>query len=158
MEWFKTYCTSLIVVVVCASVIMLLAPENEKIRKYVRFVTALCITASILFPIKGILGTEAKIDIPESIDGADVESKYNEVLLSEIKKRISDNITELVKNKFDTETISCEICIEIDGDNVLTLKSIDVEVNTKSKFLCGDIKNEIEKIYQCDVKCETNGG
>ena len=153
MDALKAYCYSLIVITVCSAVVMLIVPEKNGIKKYVRWLTALSVTATLIIPLKDI-GTDIKIDIStESFTTSDDKKSGHELIICAFNNEIKDAVINAVTDRFKL------ICDDVDADisydektNTVSLEIITLSINNRSEFLHSDLKRYLKDLFVCDIE------
>ena len=153
MDGFRTYTLTLVLISVAASLVIILAPQKHDLIRYVRWITSLCITATMLLPLTSIgrdVGFELQFGqnhIPNELDTIDTT---NELISNALKEEIIKNIKLLINNKFNVNVRNCSV--EIDSKEVdnIVVDRIEFSLDTNNKFICSDAVKYIKGVFECD--------
>ena len=154
MIGFRSYAFSLVLISVSSSVVIMLAPERSGLIKYVRWITALCITAALLFPItsagRGIeIGLNNKYS---SVTGDRYDlHETNELIIDSLKDELTKKISSMVKSKFGAEVIECSVTLNCNDIENISVTNISLAISTKSSFLISDVKKYLSKTFETVV-------
>ena len=150
MGFIKNYCYSLTVISVTVSVIMLLAPENTRIIKYVRWITSLCVILVLTVPILK-LGGEITINNFNNGQTKPIYESGQELIINEFKSEISDIVYELINDKFNVG--SSDIKVELNTQDVenISINEISLNLNTNSRFLKADAEKFLKEKFLCEI-------
>lgn len=152
MGSIKHYCFSVILISVSAGIALFITPNNQRIKKYVNLICGLCLLLFIASPVKELLSTD--ISFPEiSIDGEEWsgDDRYEEMVIDDLKNRISEDIAVSVYNRFNVKCDSCSIVIDSTEAEAISIEEITVYTETKSDFLIREIKDFIGSEYSCKI-------
>lgn len=137
----KAYILTIIGATLLSAYASNLAPESW--RKYVRIITGLVLIICILSPIKSLVST----DLFEDFDIAEiggVEGKtQEEIVVSELGKRIEDDIAARMKKEFDLN-VSAEVTISVnEAGEIEGVK----EIRTSGDALTNAAKSRLCEVY-----------
>lgn len=161
MDGFRSYTFSLVLISLSSSVVIMLAPEKAGLMKYVRWITALCITAALLLPITSIgrLAGEKLNSTYENSKKPQYDlTETNNLIISSLENKLSESISSMVANKFEVEVSECNIELDCSDIEYIKLNAISIRVGTKSQFLLSDIEKYLSRELECkvDVKREND--
>lgn len=145
----KAYILTIIGATLLSAYASNLAPESW--RKYVRIITGLVLIICILSPIKSLVSTDLFEDF-DITEFGEVEGKtQEEIVVSELGKRIEDDVAARLKKEFDLN-VSAEVMISVnEAGEIEGIKEIrtsgDVLTNAAKSRLCEvygvtEVKNE----------------
>ena len=134
MSALKSYCYSLIIVSIIATLIILLAPTNSRVIKYLRWISALCVTTVLISPVLN-LSKKTEFILSESEEIIYRQENPNDLILKEFKSKLSDSVKELVSDKFNVDCNSVNIEIISEDIEAISLEKIGLSINTNSVFL-----------------------
>lgn len=145
----KAYILTIIGATLLSAYASNLAPESW--RKYVRIITGLVLIICILSPIKSLVSTDLFEDF-DITEFGEVEGKtQEEIVVSELGKRIEDDVAARLKKEFDLN-VSAEVMISVnEAGEIEGVKEIrtsgDVLTNAAKSRLCEvygvtEVKNE----------------
>ncbi len=156
MEALKGYCYSLIVITVCTTVVMLIAPEKSGLMKYVKWIAALSVTATLIIPLRNI-GGEIKIDLDSEYATTAREQKSGrELILSALSDEIADSVENILYERFELVCKSVKVEINSDETENVSIEKITVYVPTKSRFLISDIRTYLKELYLCEIEVRSS--
>ena len=151
MQHLKEYCYALIIVSLISTLIILLAPTNSKLIKYLRWITALCVTAVLISPILNLSG-DIEFTVFKNGDPSFDYENANDMILKEFSNKLSKSAKELVSEKFNVNCTSVDIEIISDDIEAVVLKKIKVLIDTESSFLKADIKKYLKEKLSCEIE------
>lgn len=150
MVFVKNYCYSLTTIALAVTVIMLMAPENTRIIKYVRWITSLCVILVLIVPILNFSG-EITFNNFKNGQTASVKENVQELIINEFKAEISDIVCELINDKFNIN--SSDINIDLNAEDIenISINKISLNLNTKSRFLKSDVEKYLKEKFLCEI-------
>ena len=150
MVFVKNYYYSLTTIALAVTVIMLMAPENTRIIKYVRWITSLCVILVLIVPILNFSG-EITFNNFKNGQTASVKENGQELIINEFKAEISDIVCELINDKFNIN--SSDINIDLNAEDIenISINKISLNLNVKSRFLKSDVEKYLKEKFLCEI-------
>lgn len=154
----KAYIFTIISISIISGILTSLL-SNNKLKKYVNFVSGLICTITLLAPITAIATNAYKIseNITGFVNKLDVQNsieKSNQIIISEGTEQISQGIKNAIVNKFSLSEKHLKIEIIIDDKNIdaLIIKEVIIILTGEATW-CDekDIKDYIENLIGTKV-------
>lgn len=143
MDLIKNFVIILVTLLIFISAIELIAPDNS-MKKYVKFVLGLILTAVILSPILSVL-LDGETKLKDSIDKLQKEYSQNEkknqhneqnvfkIQEKNFKENLSKNCESMLKKQFKDLDFSCDIDCDIDiKEEKFLIKLVNVTIKDKN--------------------------
>lgn len=143
MELIKNFVVVLITLLIFIAAIEIIAPDNS-MKKYVKFVLGLILTAVILSPILSVL-LNGENKLKDSIDSFQKEYTQNtkksqqdkESILKlqeeNFKNNLSKNCESMLEKQFKDLDFSCDIECDIDiEEEIFLIKSVNLTIEDKN--------------------------
>ncbi|MDO5039887.1 stage III sporulation protein AF [Clostridium sp.] len=158
MDLIKNFVIILVTLLIFISAIEIIAPDNS-MKKYVKFVLGLILTAVILSPILSIV-LDGETKLKDSIDKFQKQYSQNEkknqhneqnvlkIQEKNFKENLSKNCESMLKKQFKDLDFSCDIDCDIDiKDEKFLIKLVNVTIKDKN------IK-KIKKVEKVEINKE----
>lgn len=158
MNLIKNFVIILVTLLIFISAIEIIAPDNS-MKKYVKFVLGLILTAVILSPILSIV-LDGETKLKDSIDKFQKQYSENEkknqhneqnvlkIQEKNFKENLSKNCESMLKKQFKDLDFSCDIDCDIDiKDEKFLIKLVNVTIKDKN------IK-KIKKVEKVEINKE----
>lgn len=158
MDLIKNFVIILVTLLIFISAIEIIAPDNS-MKKYVKFVLGLILTAVILSPILSIV-LDGETKLKDSIDKFQKQYSENEkknqhneqnvlkIQEKNFKENLSKNCESMLKKQFKDLDFSCDIDCDIDiKDEKFLIKLVNVTIKDKN------IK-KIKKVEKVEINKE----
>ena len=143
MDLIKNFVIILVTLLIFISAIEIIAPDNS-MKKYVKFVLGLILTAVILSPILSIV-LDGETKLKDSIDKFQKQYSENEkknqhneqnvlkIQEKNFKENLSKNCESMLKKQFKDLDFSCDIDCDIDiKDEKFLIKLVNVTIKDKN--------------------------
>lgn len=141
MELIKNFVITLVTLLIFIAAVELITPDNS-MKKYVKFVLGLILTAAILSPILSIAlnGEEKLKDSIESFqkqyDNNAQEYNHENVLNIQeesFKENLTKNCENMLEKEFEDLDFLCEVDCEVNfKDEIFNIKKIDAGIKEKN--------------------------
>ncbi len=134
-------------------VISIITP-SKKYKPYIDFVLGLVLVSIVVAPISKFIGKNSEpISFVYSMDMSseankyiqDYEKKQEEIINTQFKNHIQQQIISICKNEYEVEV--SEVAIELNGDNVS-----QIEVYVKDSVNIDNLKNRLSLSYNLSTK------
>ena len=151
------YVLSVTSAAVGAGAILMLCPENPRIKKYLNFLVSLCLLCTLLLPLRDAIGKIPELLESLPVDGAEyIETDVSgaEYLISALNDELSLAAERDIYAKFGAQaTVTCGIEYT-EKENEARLYEMTVTLRDGKKWLEADIEKYLGTLYGCDIKIE----
>lgn len=150
----KNYVLSVTVTAIGAGALLMLSPENPRIKKYLNFLVSLCLLCTLLLPLGDAIGQIPSLFDTLPVDGAayiETEVSPAEYLVSALKDELSLAAEQDIYAKFGIEAkVGCGIEY-IEERSEARLYEMTVTVSDAKEWIRSDIEKYLGKLYGCEV-------
>ena len=154
------YVNTIFISTFVSGIVLTLAPEKSKLKKYLKFITSLISILCIMSPLITFFTNfdNIKTNIQNQINNFIISEKIdasNSLILSTSKEKISENIISVLSNKFDIDENEISIELITDESDLSSIKIEKINVLLSGKASWSDAK-KIESYLKDQIGGEIN--
>lgn len=154
MNDFYSYIYSLAVAAAAAGIVTALAPEGGQLKKYVKYIAALCVLIMLLLPARGAI-TGLSNTFGEAFDSLDIGAGTEETTDAEsaVITQTADNIeaalASLLADKLGCGEQDVEVEIILDAGDISAVEITEVYVAVPEKYAAAGLELWISEQSGC---------
>ena len=142
----------------------LLSAENNRMKKYVNFISGLICAYALLCPVAKIavnagVFSDKLEEIADKLYSEEITNTTNQIIIEDGKERICKGIKEALTKEFSLNSEDIEIMAKIDKSDIEAIKLVEINVILKNEATWTDgykIKEYIEDLVGCNTKVIKN--
>jgi Stage III sporulation protein AF (Spore_III_AF). len=158
MNIFYSYIYSLAVAAAAAGIVTALAPDGGQLKKYVKYIAALCMLLMLILPARGAVSALAD-SFGNAFDSADVSDSGSEEtsdaeseVLTQTAANIGKSLRELLAQKLGCDSAELAVVVKLNTADQSAIAVDSVKVRIPKEYTSVGLELWVAEKTGCAVK------